>query len=82
MRGNSVEEQIQWILSYMQKGSTDIWKENILEDLKVGNLEYETTEKFLADLKKEFGKRDDETMKVMKLKKVKQWRNSFKSLEE
>ena len=30
MRGVSVEEQIQWVLSYMQGGSADIWKENVL----------------------------------------------------
>ena len=30
MRGDSVKKQIQWILSYMQRGSADVWKENIL----------------------------------------------------
>ena len=33
MRGTMVEEQIQWVLSYIQGGSVDVWKENILEDL-------------------------------------------------
>jgi len=35
-------------------------------------LEYETTEEFLADLKKEFGGGDNKTMKIAELKKVKQ----------
>jgi len=35
-------------------------------------LEYATVGEFLVDLKREFGKRDDETMKVTKLKKIKQ----------
>jgi len=30
-----------------------MWKKDILEDLEIGNLEYETVEKFLADPKKE-----------------------------
>jgi len=34
MRGVSVEEQIQWVLSYMQGRLVDIWKKNVLEDLK------------------------------------------------
>ena len=48
MRGDLVKKQIQWILSYMQRGSADVC---ILEDLKAGNLEYEIVEEFLADLK-------------------------------
>jgi len=47
-----VEEQIQWVLSYVQEESANIWKENILEGLKKENLEYKTLEEFLADLKK------------------------------
>ena len=34
MRGVAVEEQIQWVLLYVQGGLADIWKENILEDLE------------------------------------------------
>ena len=60
------------MLSYVQGGSVDIWKENILEDLKAEELDYATVEKFLADLKKKFGGDDDETIKVADLKKVEQ----------
>jgi len=34
MRGVAVEEQIQWVLSYVQGGLVDVWKKNILEDLE------------------------------------------------
>ena len=37
-----------------------------------GGLSYTTAGKFLSDLKEGFKKRDDETMKVEKLKKVEQ----------
>ena len=46
MRGAAVEKQIQWILLYMQGGLADMWKENTLEDLEVGLLEYETVGEF------------------------------------
>jgi len=36
-----LKKQIQWILSYVQGESADIWKENVLEDLEGGILEYE-----------------------------------------
>ena len=31
MRETILEEQIQWILSYIQEGSANIWKENVLD---------------------------------------------------
>jgi len=55
LRGATVEEQIQWILSYMQGGSADIWKENVMEEMEAGEVEYESAEEFLTCLRKEFG---------------------------
>ena len=51
----------------MQGESADIWKENMLEDLELGNLEYETAEKFLVELKKEFGEKDKKAAELKKL---------------
>ena len=42
-----------------------MWKENILEDLESGNLEYEIAEEFLAELNKKFRREDKETVKVV-----------------
>ena len=44
----------------------------MLEDLKVGLLEYETVGEFLADIKKEFGKGDEKTVKIAELKRLEQ----------
>ena len=72
MRGVPVEEQIQWMLSYMQKETADIWKENMLEKLKAGKLEFETVGEFLAEIKREFGGEKEESVKVAELKKLEQ----------
>ena len=72
MAGTTVEEQIQWILSYVQGGLADIWKENILEDLEAEEVEYESVREFLAEIKKEFGGGDEESMKVVELKRIEQ----------
>ena len=56
----------------MQEGLADIWKENLLEDLEAGSLEYKTVREFLADLKKEFRGEDDKMMKVAELKRIEQ----------
>ena len=72
MREAAVEKQIQWVLSYIQGGLADIWKENILEDLEEGELEYESVEEFLTAIKKEFGGGKEESVKVAELKRVEQ----------
>ena len=72
MREVVVEKQIQQVLSYVQEGSADIWKENVLENLDAEELDYVTVGEFLADLKKKFSEGDDKTIKVAELKKVEQ----------
>jgi len=72
MREVAVEEQIQWMLSYVQGGSADIWKENILEDLEEGLLEYKSVGKFLAVIKKEFERENEKSAKVVELKRLEQ----------
>ena len=72
MRGNTVEEQVQWVLSYVQRGSADVWKENIMEEMEVGEVEYESMEEFLTNLKKEFGGGEEESIKVAELRKMEQ----------
>jgi len=72
LRESSVEEQIQWILSYVQGGSADIWKENVMEELEIGEIEFESAGEFLAEIKKEFGGGDKESVKIAELKKIEQ----------
>ena len=49
-----------------------MWKENILEDLKTGVLEYKIVGEFLVDIRKEFGREDEESVKVVELKRLEQ----------
>ena len=79
MREAMVEEQVFWILSHVQGGLADVWKENVMEELEVEEMEYETAEKFLTVLKKKFGGREEETVKVEKLRKLEQ---GEKTMEE
>ena len=57
---------------YVQREAADIWKKSILEDLEGGLLEYETVGEFLVDIRKEFGERDEKSVKVAELKRVEQ----------
>jgi len=79
LRGNMVEEQIQWVLTYVQGGSADVWKENVMEDLEAGEVEYESVEEFFTILRKEFGGGEEESVKTAELRKMEQ---GEKTMEE
>ena len=72
LREASVEAQINWVLSYVQGGSANIWKENMLEELETGEIEFESVGDFLAKIRREFGGGDEELVKVAELKKIEQ----------
>ena len=48
----------------------DVWKENIMEELESGEVEYESAEEFLSSLKKEFGGGEEELVKAAELRKL------------
>ena len=59
-------------MSYVQGGLADVWKENILEDLEAGEVEYESAREYLAGIKREFGGEEEESVKVAELKRLEQ----------
>ena len=67
-----VEEQIQWVLLYVQGGSANVWKENVLEELEKEELEYESVGEFLVAIKKKFGGGEEELVKMAELKRLEQ----------
>ena len=72
LRGNTVEEQVQWALTYVQGGSVDVWKENIMDEIEAGEVEFESVEEFFTCLKKEFGGGEEESVKAAELRKLEQ----------
>jgi len=61
----TVEEQIQWMLTY-------IWKKNVLEELEAVEVEYESVGEFLVEIKKKFGEGDEKSVKIAELKRIEQ----------
>jgi len=49
-----------------------------MEELKVGEIEFESAEEFLAKIRKEFGGGDEESVKVAELKKIEQGGRTIK----
>jgi len=56
----------------VQGGSADVWKENVMEELEAGEVEYESVEEFLTSLRKEFGEGEEESVKAAELRKLEQ----------
>jgi len=56
----------------VQGGSVDVWKENVIEELELGEMEYKTAKKFLMTLKKEFSGGEEESVKAVELRKMEQ----------
>ena len=73
----TVKEYIQWMLLYMQERIVNVQKENTLENLEEGVLEYENVGEFLADIRKEFREGGKESVKVTELKKLEQGRKTI-----
>ena len=57
----------------------DVWKENMMDELESGEVEYESIEEFLTCLRKEFGGEEEESVKVVELRKMEQ---GGKTMEE
>ena len=72
MREDTMEGQVQWVLSYVQEGLADMWKENVMEELEAGEVEYELVEEFFTILKREFGGEEEESVKAAELRKLEQ----------
>jgi len=70
IRDAVVEEQVQWMQLYMQEELANTWKENIIEDLESESLVYIILGEFLIDLEQKIGRGNNETMKVVELKKI------------
>ena len=72
MKGTGEEEKILWVLTYMQRGVAEVWKENILEERRQGLSLVETVEELFKKIREEFGEFDEESRKVNKLRLLEQ----------
>ena len=70
IRDVKIEEQVQWILMYIQGGSANVYKENLLEEIEAGEVQFSLVGDFLAELKREFGEDNNKSTQVDELKRV------------
>ena len=64
MTGELEATRIAWVLSYVQGGVAEAWKDNLLDELSKGESEVETAEKLFQKMRNEFGETGEEERKI------------------
>jgi len=68
--------QIAWVLSYVQRGVTEAWKDNLLDKLAKRELKVETTEELFMKIRNKFGEITEKKRKIEQLRTIKQGERS------
>ena len=68
--------QVAWVLSYVQGGIAEAWKDNLLDKLAKGESEMESAEQLFAKIRNDFGETSEEKRKIEQLRTIKQERRT------
>jgi len=64
MTDEAATTQVAWVLSYMQGGVAEAWKDNLLDKLAKGKSEMDIVEKLFTKIRNNFGKTLEEKRKI------------------
>jgi len=64
--------QVAWVLSYMQGGIAEAWKDNLLDELAKEESEVELAEQLFAKIRNDFGETSEEERKIEQLRTIEQ----------
>jgi len=64
--------QVAWVLSYMQGGIAEVWKDNLLDELAKGELEVESAEQLFTKIRNDFEETSEEERKIEQLRTIEQ----------
>jgi len=68
LEGVDDKGRINWVLSYVQGGVAETWKDNVLDEIARGTSDVETMEELLEKMREEFGEFDEESRKTDELR--------------
>ena len=64
--------QVAWVLSYVQGGVAEAWKDNLLDELAKEESEVESVEQLFTKIRNDFGKTSKEKRKIEQLRTIEQ----------
>jgi len=68
--------QVAWVLSYVQRGIAEVWKDNLLDELAKGESEVESVEQLFTKIRNDFGETLEEERKIEQLRMIEQGRRT------
>ena len=72
MTEETAATQVAQILSYVQGGIAEAWKDNLLDELAKGELEVELVEQLFTKIRNNFGETQEEERKIEQLRTIEQ----------
>jgi len=64
--------QVAWVLSYVQGGVAEAWKDNLMNELAKGESEVDTVETLFTKIRNDFGETLEEERKIEQLRTIEQ----------
>jgi len=64
--------QVAWVLSYVQGGVAEAWKDNLLDKLVKGESKVESAEQLFTKIRNNFGETSEEERKIEQLRTIEQ----------
>ena len=64
--------QVAWVLSYVQGGVAEAWKDNLLDELAKEESEVESVEQLFTKIRNDFGETSKEERKIEQLRTIEQ----------
>jgi len=72
MTEEAATTQVAWVLSYVQGGIAEAWKDNLMDELAKGESEVETVEQLFSKIRNDFGEMSEEERKIEQLRTIEQ----------
>jgi len=72
MTEEAAATQVAWVLSYVQGGIAEAWKDNLLDELAKGESEMESVEQLFTKIRNNFGETSEEERKIEQLRTIEQ----------
>jgi len=72
MTDKTATTQVAWVLSYVQGGIAEAWKDNLMDELAKGESEVETVEQLFSKIRNDFGETSEEERKIEQLRTIEQ----------
>ena len=72
MTEEAATTQVAWVLSYVQGGVAEAWKDNLMDELAKGESEVETAEQLFLKIRNDFREISEEERKIEQLRTIEQ----------